>query len=103
MAQNPFFDFDFSKIVSEYKLPGVDVEALVSAQRRNIEAITAANQLAFEGLQAVGVCGPNAAKVGALAAREGLISAPSLSSLAGSNVASTEPPPITSLALPAML
>ncbi len=33
------------------------------------------------GLQAVGVCGPNAAKVGALAAREGLISAPSLSSL----------------------
>ncbi|MGV3520116.1 Gfo/Idh/MocA family protein [Luteitalea sp.] len=34
-----------------------------------------------DGLQAVGVCGPNAAKVGALAAREGLISAPSLSSL----------------------
>ncbi len=54
MAQNPFFDFDFSKMISEYKLPGVDVEALVSAQRRNIEAITAANQLAFEGLQAVG-------------------------------------------------
>jgi UDP-N-acetyl-2-amino-2-deoxyglucuronate dehydrogenase len=33
------------------------------------------------GLQAVGVCGPNAGKVDALAARFGLISAPSLASL----------------------
>ncbi len=33
------------------------------------------------GLQAVGVCGPNAAKVAALAARDGLIAAPSLSAL----------------------
>lgn len=33
------------------------------------------------GLQAVGVCGPNAAKVGALAARDGLIHAPSLAAL----------------------
>jgi predicted dehydrogenase len=33
------------------------------------------------GLQAVGVCGPNAAKVGTLALREGLIAAPSLASL----------------------
>jgi phasin family protein len=54
MAQNPLFDFDFTKMIADYKLPGVDVEALVSAQRRNIEAITAANQLAFEGFQAVG-------------------------------------------------
>lgn len=54
MTKNPFFDIDFTKIAADYKIPGVDVEALVSAQRRNIEAITAANQLAFEGLQAVG-------------------------------------------------
>jgi UDP-N-acetyl-2-amino-2-deoxyglucuronate dehydrogenase len=33
------------------------------------------------GLQAVGVCGPNAAKVDALAARDGLIAAPSLAAL----------------------
>jgi UDP-N-acetyl-2-amino-2-deoxyglucuronate dehydrogenase len=33
------------------------------------------------GLQAVGVCGPNPTKVGALAARDGLISASSLASL----------------------
>ncbi|GFZ95409.1 phasin family protein [Elstera cyanobacteriorum] len=54
MTKNPFFDIDFTKIAADYKIPGLDVEALVSAQRRNIEAITAANQLAFEGLQAVG-------------------------------------------------
>jgi UDP-N-acetyl-2-amino-2-deoxyglucuronate dehydrogenase len=33
------------------------------------------------GLQAVGVCGPNATKVGELATRDGLIAAPSLASL----------------------
>jgi UDP-N-acetyl-2-amino-2-deoxyglucuronate dehydrogenase len=33
------------------------------------------------GLQAVGVCGPNATKVGTLALRDGLIAAPSLASL----------------------
>ncbi len=54
MTKNPFFDIDFTKIAADYKIPGLDVEALVGAQRRNIEAITAANQLAFEGLQAVG-------------------------------------------------
>ncbi|QQR68303.1 MAG: phasin family protein [Alphaproteobacteria bacterium] len=44
---------DFAKTFSQYKMPGVDVETLVAAQRRNIEAVSAANQLAFEGLQAV--------------------------------------------------
>jgi len=33
------------------------------------------------GLQAAGVCGPNAAKVAALAARDGLVAAPSLAAL----------------------
>ncbi|MDR3514619.1 MAG: phasin family protein [Azospirillaceae bacterium] len=48
---NPFFDVDFSKILSEFKVPGVDVEAVLATQRKNIEALTAANQLAFEGVQ----------------------------------------------------
>lgn len=56
---NPFGDFDFSKmmdaskLMKDFKLPGVDVEAVVSSQRRNLEALTAANQLAIEGMQAV--------------------------------------------------
>lgn len=50
---NPFFDIDFPKMLSEFKVPGIDVEALLAAQRRNIEAMTAANQTAIEGTQAV--------------------------------------------------
>lgn len=60
MAKNtPFFDFDVSKLMditkltSDYKFPGVDMDQLLAAQRKNIEALTAANQLAFEGMQAV--------------------------------------------------
>jgi len=50
---NPFLEFDLSKALGEFKAPGVDIDAIMAAQRRNIEAVTAANQLAFEGLQAV--------------------------------------------------
>lgn len=50
---NPFLDFDFSKMMSDFKVPGLDVEAIMASQRKNIEAVTAANQLAYEGLQAV--------------------------------------------------
>jgi phasin family protein len=48
-----FLDFDITKYVGDLKVPGVDVEAMVSSQRRNIEALTQANRLAFEGVQAV--------------------------------------------------
>ena len=49
----PFFEMDVSKILAEFKLPGVDVDAILVSQRKNIEAVTAANQLAIEGMQAV--------------------------------------------------
>lgn len=48
-----FFDFDVSKYLGDFKAPGVDVDSLVSSQRKNIEALTQANKLAFDGLQAV--------------------------------------------------
>ncbi len=48
-----FFDFDVSKYLGDFKVPGVDVETLVANQRKNIEALTQANKLAFEGLQNV--------------------------------------------------
>ena len=50
---NPFAEMDFTKVMAEFKLPHVNVEALVTAQRKNFEAIAAANQLAIEGFQAV--------------------------------------------------
>ena len=56
-AANAFdFDiskFDVSKYLGDFKVPGVDVETLVSSQRKNIEALTQANKLAFEGIQAL--------------------------------------------------
>jgi phasin family protein len=50
---NPFLENDFTKIFSEFKVPGFDMQALVATQRRNIEAVSQANQLAVEGVQAV--------------------------------------------------
>lgn len=50
---NPFFDVDVTKVMADFRFPGFDIEALLAAQRRNIEAVTAANQLAVEGVQAV--------------------------------------------------
>jgi len=49
----PFFETDFTKVFSEFRVPGFDVEAILAAQRRNIEAMTTANQLVIEGIQAV--------------------------------------------------
>ncbi|GAB4182339.1 MAG: hypothetical protein OHK0024_21720 [Thalassobaculales bacterium] len=51
--KNPFFDIDFSKLMSDFQMPGIEMDALVAAQRRNIEALNAANKLALEGVQAV--------------------------------------------------
>jgi len=49
----PFFENDFTKMFSEFKIPGFDMQSLVATQRRNIEAVNTANQLAVEGIQAV--------------------------------------------------
>ncbi len=47
----PFFDF--TKLLEQHKLPGVDVAALLDRERKNIEALTKANKIAFEGFQAL--------------------------------------------------
>jgi phasin family protein len=52
-GKNPFLDFDFTKALGDMRVPGLDVDALVAAQRKNLEAFTQANQLAVEGVQAV--------------------------------------------------
>jgi phasin family protein len=43
---------DFGKAMGDLKTP-VDMETVVAMQRKNIEALTQANQLAMEGAQAV--------------------------------------------------
>jgi phasin family protein len=52
-GKNPFLDFDVTKVMSEFRVPSVDVDAVVASQRKTIEALTQANQLAVEGVQAV--------------------------------------------------
>ena len=51
--KNPFADFDFSKFTGEFKLPMVNAENLVEANRKNIAAITAANTTAVESFKAI--------------------------------------------------
>lgn len=42
---------DVRRLMSEWKVPNFDLEAIAQSQRRNIEALTQANQLALEGTQ----------------------------------------------------
>jgi len=69
-AANPFFETDFSKFMDmskmmdmskkmdaskmfgDFKIPGLDVDALMAAHKKNVEAMTSANQLALESIQA---------------------------------------------------
>jgi phasin family protein len=45
---------DFSKMFATMKMPAMpDMEALMAAQKRNMEAMSAANRIALEGAQAV--------------------------------------------------
>ncbi len=44
---------DFGKLWSNGKTANLDINWLIASQRKNIEALTAANQRAFEGVQAI--------------------------------------------------
>ncbi|MDR3505788.1 MAG: phasin family protein [Acidocella sp.] len=47
-------DFDIQKLLGELKLPAApDLDAVLAAHKRNLEALTDANRVALEGAQAV--------------------------------------------------
>ena len=48
---NPFADF--TNALKDMKMPTFNVEAFVEMQRKNVEAMTAANQLAMDGMRAL--------------------------------------------------
>jgi phasin family protein len=52
-ARPSFFDYDVTKLFADFRFPPMNVEAMWAAQRRNIEALSQANQLAVEGVQAM--------------------------------------------------
>jgi phasin family protein len=47
--KNPFPDV--AKLIEQLKVPNVDVSGFIEGQRKNIEALTQANQAAYEGMQ----------------------------------------------------
>jgi len=44
---------DLGKALGKFNLPGVDVAAIVEAQRRDMEALAEANRQAYEGIKAL--------------------------------------------------
>ena len=47
------FTEELTRKLKDYKLPGIDFEAVVASQRNNVEALANASRAAFEGAQAV--------------------------------------------------
>jgi phasin family protein len=47
------FTEELTKKLKEYKLPGIDFDAVVASQRSNVEALAIASRAAFEGAQAM--------------------------------------------------
>lgn len=50
-ALPPFLDP--AKMMEQFRVPGVDMQSLADAQRKNVEALMQANQQAYEGMQAM--------------------------------------------------
>jgi phasin family protein len=48
---NPFGDV--TKMMAQFKMPGIDMAAIVETQRKEIEALGEANTAAFESMQAL--------------------------------------------------
>lgn len=44
---------DIFEVMRQFKMPGVDVEAMMARERSNMEALQQANQVAFDGMQAL--------------------------------------------------
>ena len=48
---NPFGDL--TKLLEQFKVPGVDMSSLMDARRKDIEALVQANKAVYEGMQAL--------------------------------------------------
>ncbi len=52
-GKQSFLDYDMTKAFGGFAIPGFNVEAVMASQRKNVEALSQANQLAIEGVQAL--------------------------------------------------
>ena len=53
MINGKFFETEVGKFFAGFPFATLDVEALMAAQRKNLEALTQANQLAVQGFQEI--------------------------------------------------
>ncbi|HYB32145.1 MAG TPA: phasin family protein [Steroidobacteraceae bacterium] len=53
MADQPNPFADVTRIIENFKLPGVDIPAMVESGRKDMEALVEANKAAYQGLQAL--------------------------------------------------
>ena len=44
----------FTKMMEQFKLPGIDVAAIMEARQKDFDALAAANQVALQGMQSLG-------------------------------------------------
>src|SRR3954462_4321562 len=44
---------DIGKLIEKFKVPGIDIAAIVEAQRKDMEALAEANRQAYEGIKAL--------------------------------------------------
>jgi len=54
MANTDMPFMDVSQLLEQLKVPGVDVNAIMEARRKDIEALVSANRQAYEGMQLLG-------------------------------------------------
>ena len=52
MPQMPGLD-DITKMMKQFKLPGIDIAAIVESQKKDMEALAEANRQAYEGIRAL--------------------------------------------------
>jgi phasin family protein len=45
---------EFTKLFEQFKVPGIDFNAVLESRRKDIDALAAANRTALEGVQALG-------------------------------------------------
>jgi len=49
--ENPFQAF--TKMMDQFRIPGVDLQAIMDGRRKDVEAVVQANRVAFQGMQAL--------------------------------------------------
>lgn len=48
---SPFSEMDVTKMMGAFRMPTVDMESMMTTHRKNVEAMTKANQVAIDGMQ----------------------------------------------------